>query len=73
MKFNLKKFPITAPYSRDKLQFAHNYIDEVKQWKTSFEKEIRQAMNAYKEGCCNDEKVTVVVIKTLEEILGEIE
>lgn len=40
LKTNLKTFPETAPYSRDKLQFARNYIEEILKWKKNLEKEL---------------------------------
>jgi len=40
LKTNFANFPKDAPYSRDELQFARNYIEEILKWKKKVEKEL---------------------------------
>jgi len=48
---NFEKFPTNAPYSRDKLQFAENYIKEIDKWRKKTRKQLRE------HHCCKDCKV----------------
>ena len=55
-----KKFPKDAPYSRDKLQFAHNYIEEIEVWRgdtaQKLRDEIKEAKKARQEAIAGGEK-----------------
>ena len=42
LKHSLSNFPTTAAYSRDKLTFAHRYIDEILAWKKGLEEDLQQ-------------------------------
>lgn len=42
-----KPFPTTAAYSRDKLRFAHNYIDEILKWQKLCAEELLQLQPKY--------------------------
>jgi hypothetical protein len=44
---NFATFPTTAPYSRDKLQFTKNYLDEILKWKTNTVEELKNTNTSH--------------------------
>jgi len=65
-------FPTTAPYKRDKLAFAHSYIDEMLKWQKLCAEELQQ-LDATK--WCFDKgygRMYAIVIEDFKkEFLGE--
>ena len=46
MKYDLENVPTEAPYARDKLQFAYNYIEALLGHIENMKKELREKFKA---------------------------
>lgn len=66
LKDNFKTFPTTAPYSRDKLTFAHAYIDAILAWKRRIMKQLEDLLK--EDGDPKIQAYTADML--LEELLG---
>lgn len=73
MKFSEDTFPKDAPYSRDKLKFAHNYIDAIVEWHKNHVKEEQEIFQSIFDvwDKLPDKQLKMFVNNRFEEILGK--